>query len=666
MKKVYDIESLANCFTYTDIDIDTNEVVSFAVVPNIIDQSKELYVYLKDLIRGRGHLMVGFNNIHYDWPMLSYFLEVHDQPNLPALMYKYSNRIIHEEEFRAVPRYSSNQLDLYLLHHYNNKNRRMGLKALQIALCWKNVQDMPIHHSEIISSKAELNTILEYNLNDVLSTQVFYEKSKGKVELRKRMKAKYKLDLENLPDASMGETIILDRLATAMGISNREIRNIKGKYRDIHLKDIIFDYISFNSPEFKLLLEKMNETVVGPNVVESFRESTESLAGRSVEDVYDEMQKKELKMKRTTSKEKKSFGYTVNYKEVTYVYGIGGLHACAAPGVYKTDDEYILLEVDAASYYPNLAIRNGLHPRQFKKEIFCAAYEGIYDERMEAKRTGDSIVSDGLKLALNAVFGKSLDKFSPLNDIGMFCGITINGQLLMTMLAERILDRVPSARMIYANTDGLMVRIKREDEHILRWLASKWEERTKIPLEFSEFRRIALRDVNNYIAEKADGKLKEKGDFETRETREKQDQWHKDFSYMAVPEAVKERLMHDVPILETLKKNTNIYDFCGRYKSGPGFHTEYVYIGHDRHGLPVEKRKDMGKTLRFIPVLSGGVCIKKHEDGREMHLLEGYQTIPYNDSSVVVDKNNIDLRCLEIKCMSIIDSVEVPQKTLFV
>ena len=58
------------------------------------------------------------------------------------------------------------------------------------------------------------------------------------------------------------------------------------------------------------------------------------------------------------------------------------------------------------------------------------------------------------KLALNGVYGKSGDKHSPFFDLQFMMQITINGQLLLCMLAEQLM-KIPGLRMVQINTDGL-------------------------------------------------------------------------------------------------------------------------------------------------------------------------------------------------------------------
>ena len=64
-----------------------------------------------------------------------------------------------------------------------------------------------------------------------------------------------------------------------------------------------------------------------------------------------------------------------------------------------------------------------------------------------------------LKLALNGVYGDSNNVFSVFYDPLFTMSITLNGQLLLCLLAENLMENVPGLKIIQCNTDGITVRI---------------------------------------------------------------------------------------------------------------------------------------------------------------------------------------------------------------
>ena len=137
-------------------------------------------------------------------------------------------------------------------------------------------------------------------------------------------------------------------------------------------------------------------------------------------------------------------------------------HGCIKPGVYESDDNYVIIDADVASLYPSIAVVNKLYPQHLGLE-FCNVYESILKQRIEAKKAGNMTLSDGFKLSLNSVYGKSNDKYSFLLDPVYTMKTTLNGQLMLSMLAERLVIDIESIQKLQINTDGLTIKIHKKD-----------------------------------------------------------------------------------------------------------------------------------------------------------------------------------------------------------
>ena len=104
-----------------------------------------------------------------------------------------------------------------------------------------------------------------------------------------------------------------------------------------------------------------------------------------------------------------------------------------------------------------------------------------------------------LKLALNGVYGASNDKFSIFYDPLFTMRITLGGQMMLALLAEQLMG-VSGVEIISCNTDGICLYLKRDVEKQVKDVASQWESLTRLSLEFVRFRKMFVRDVNNYIS----------------------------------------------------------------------------------------------------------------------------------------------------------------------
>lgn len=641
---VYDIETFSNCFTYIGMDVDTKEMDIFVIGDDSLGSDLDAFqIYLRNL-KDKKVGMVGFNNVFFDWPIVRAIMN--DEVHTAQQIYALAQQIISEEKRSYVPQEIA-QLDLYLLNHYDNKSRSTSLKALEVSCGWDNVMDMPLDHTSKID-KINLENVIAYNKNDVEFTAYFFELCNDKVELRKRIGKKYNLKVLNKSDVVIGESIFLKYLSEAMRIPVRQLAEIRGKRADVPLKQIILSNVKFETPRFNKLLTLMKETTSSSTFLKKFVEGLDT--GITTNDLLDKFRDNNIRVQRI-AQQKKSFSFSVNFGGMRLDYGVGGIHGCVPPGVYTSSKTYKILDIDVKSYYPNLFIQNRLHPRQMKQDVFVKVYSDIFQERVKAQQEGDKLTSDALKLALNGMFGKTGSDVSCFYDPFVFYGITVNGQLFISMLVERLVNA--GAELLQVNTDGVTVSVPRKQENEILDICKRWEAETKLQLEYADYSKMIIRDVNNYIAVGENGKIKEKGAFETKKD------WHKDNSYMVVPLAVREYFVNGTPVSETLRKHENILDFCGRYKATKGWHSEFVYLDGDR-----EKRLDFGKIYRFIPVNKGGVSLKINKDGREHQLCEGYQTYPFNKKDAF-DMSNLNYGFFENECRKLIELIQPNQLSLF-
>ena len=277
---VYDIETLKSCFTYTAINIDTEEIVKY-----VIHKDRDDFSHLIDHLNSCKR-QIGFNNTNFDYPIIHYMMNLYwrlikncknsflydeNPQEIVSMIYKKAQEIIDSQEiygnfYKTISIKHSDvkipQLDLFKIWHFNNPARATSLKALQIAINYPNVMESPISHSKEDITLEEVEQILEYNLNDVLSTYEFYKKSLDKVQLRKDIKKTYGLPCTNFSDVKIGETLLLKLYSELTDQDEYDVKK-RRTYRDsISLNECIFPYIKFESKEFNTLLDKLTSTVI--------------------------------------------------------------------------------------------------------------------------------------------------------------------------------------------------------------------------------------------------------------------------------------------------------------------------------------------------------------------------------------------------------------------
>ena len=144
---------------------------------------------------------------------------------------------------------------------------------------------------------------------------------------------------------------------------------------------------------------------------------------------------------------------------VKHTYGIGGLHSENDPEIFEPSEEELLIDSDVTSLYPSIILQNDLYPAHLGEE-FLNVYRMIYNQRVAAKKEGRKIENETLKLALNGLTGNLQSIYSWVYDPMMVFRIRINGQLMLLMLIEKVVQH--GFQLIQSNTDGIFVKINKD------------------------------------------------------------------------------------------------------------------------------------------------------------------------------------------------------------
>jgi hypothetical protein len=565
MKKVwiFDLETL-NIFTATFIDRDSDEERVF-VISNTRDDRNSLFNFLDNEVSG----LVGYNSLHFDAQIIEY---IYRNPNCTADdIRRYASLITDGEDRRPdVPEWKlrHKHLDLFRTLGLSVKAKRTGLKWCEYMMDFENIEDMP--------SQGEGNNweemVLSYNKNDVLATKELYKKYYHEVDLRKSTSEREEISLLNSTEPDMAKKLFGKYLSEAMKIPLNDLRSMQTTRDIVHIKDIIFPYVSFKTEAFNNVLEKF---------------------------------------KKLSLKEYDSFEEVIKFQGIDIVYGLGGIHAAPNNKIFESNDKFVIKTKDVVSYYPNLMIRNNLCPEHLPKDIFLPLYEGFFNERRSIpKKDPRNYI---LKILLNATYGLTNDKFSFLRDRAVTLAICINGQLLLSMLLEELYLNIPDLQLIMMNTDGFEIYIPREYHEVYHEICKDWELLTKLELEFDEYSKMIISDCNNYISIFSNNKTKTKGKYEFENIP-----LHKNKSHSIIPRAVYNYWVNNIPVEQTIKNHTNIFDFCAGVKakkSDKHGQSKFVLKKIDGENL---KEKSLSKTVRYY------ICNKNHD---------GYLYKVYEDGS---------------------------------
>lgn len=197
--------------------------------------------------------------------------------------------------------------------------------------------------------------------------------------------------------------------------------------------------------------------------------------------------------------------------------------------------------------------------------------------------------------------------------------ITLNGQLLLSMLCEQLAD---ISQILQANTDGVTIKIHKSKMDRMYEICKEWEDLTQLELEYAEYSKMVIRDVNNYMAVYTNGKIKYKGTFEIDKEMKGELQYHKNHSNRIVPLAVKRYFVDNIPVETTIKnhltvgdydtiKNYGIYDFlaCVKAKNSPKKgKPEFILMN-------LKGEKVLQSINRYYISTDGDTFIKRYKNG---------------------------------------------------
>ncbi len=590
---VMDYETLSNCFIGVFTHYKTDETKVF-VIHKLRNDLPALLEFLNQHKENK-EWHISFNGIAFDSQITEAILRnktilQQDPEAVAKAIYAKAQTTIqksNDKEFLDFPEWklSIGQIDIFKLNHWDNPAKRSSLKWLQFAMDWPNVQEMPIHHSYNVRTIEEINTIIEYCINDVRSTKQLMNLSKPLLDVRSSIKKDYGLKCYSYSNTKMGSELLLKLYCDSTGQDPREVKEYRTYREQIPIKDILFSYINFQSLDLIGFHEMLKTKVI-----------------------------------RNT---KKDFTHVLTYEGSEFHYGAGGIHQCIKTGMYKADDKFIIKDADVASQYPSIACVNGMYPAHLGPAFFKVYKEGIVDVRLAEKRKKEGknmAIIEGFKEAANASYGNSNSIHSWLYDPKYTMETTINGQLLITMLVEQWILNIPEAQLLQTNTDGATLRFPKEYLPVYEEICKAWEITTKLTLEFADYQAMYIWDVNNYIGHYTSGKVKCKGRFEWEDLQNhKVSHLSKNKSHLIVSKALFNYFIHDIPPEKYISENRNIYDYCAGIRvKGDWKFVQSCYV----KGKLVEK--DLQATLRYYISTTGCKIIKRNiSDGREIQVEAG-------------------------------------------
>lgn len=602
MITVYDIEIFPNCFHCTCRDTETSDLYTFEISKRK-NQLKELVDFFYYENNGT-RMFCGYNNKHYDDVVINYIIDFYyklDQLSYARVcqsLHNLSSTIVTAEEGDVEKfkrwKYANYFESMDLLTMQFSSKLRVGLKEMQITMHYPNVQEYDGDFDSPISLE-DMDKMIGYNINDVDSTTELLNRldcygkkpEKSAIELRKFIEEEYGINAYSMDSVKFGETILAKKYCEATGLSKRQLESMRSPMDYIPLKDVILPFIKYKNPKLQEVLEDMKGQVV-------------------------------------YSKERKGYEKQFVLSNTRYSIGVGGIHSINTPRIYVPNDNEFIGHADVASMYPSFIVQYKWIPRHLGEE-FWQVYSDIYHERIEAKHSGQKLKSDALKLTLNSVTGKMQQETSWMYDPFSVFKIRINGQLVLLMLVDRLLEL--GCEIVQVNTDGVMYVAKKDLSNAIGDAIKEVEDITKLSFEADRYEAFYQYAVNDYFgvidgwSESHDPNLIEKKGMFITENR-----LGKGMAPVVIPKAVINYFLTKEPIAEYIKRQTDIKDFLMTQRVDRKFSVEHgdvpvqrisrYYASTNGHYLYKVKQDEDGCEHRANMLTKSGVTILNKMDDR--------------------------------------------------
>ena len=587
---VYDIEVFQNIFHCSVKNTETNNIYKFEISERK-NQLRELVKFFKQVDKyitwgdyyttniniPANVIFCGYNNLHYDNPIINYIIEYEDklmQYNIPTIcssIFNLSKTITtsSEDNIDAWKHWKYqiwfNTFDI-LTMLYSNK-LRVGLKEIQVTMQYPNVQEFVCDWTKPLPLE-DFDSMIDYNINDIESTSELLNRCKKDVDLRIAIEDEYGVRVLSKDGVNIGMKILTQKYLEKTGLTWWDIKDLRSPMSVIPLKDVILPFIKYDSPILQRVLDDMKNQIVSPG--------------------------------------RKGYENKFVFNNLRYSVGVGGIHSVNSPEIIIPRDDEMLIDIDVASLYPSMLIEYEFYPKHLGKE-FLEVYKQIKDERIEAKHNGDKVKNETLKLALNGLSGNLQNEHNFCYSPFAVMQIRINGQLLLLMLAEKLTQI--GCRIVQANTDGLFVLLKKDAYSKVNSICREWEQLTKLTLEEDRFKAMYQYAINDYFAITEDNKVKEKGMFITTV------KLGKGLTPKIIPKAIISFFKDGISVEDTIKNCTDIRDFLMSEKTGKQWHVEYM-------------NEEQQRTNRFYASTNGGYLWKWKDTGHKEGEIITY-TEPY-------------------------------------
>lgn len=480
--------------------------------------------------------IVTFNGRNFDVPLLALALDGRTCAEI-----HHAAKMLIQQEVKPWQMLQSFKVDELEINHIDLIEvcpLSASLKIYGGRIHVPRMKDLPFN-PELPLSPEQISIIRFYCINDLMTTAFVNVALEEQISVRRGMSEKYDVDLRSKSDAQIAEAVIKAELKRLNGWTPERPEIEPGTSYMYHVPP----FVSFQTATMQAALEAVRRArfIVGES---GTVEMPPELAGLEIR-----------------------FGKGV------YRMGIGGLHSSEERAAHVANEQFKIVDRDVASYYPSIILNQKLYPLHLGFD-FLTVYQSLVTRRLAAKRSGNKIEADMLKITINGSFGKFGSQWSALYAPDLLIQTTITGQLCLLMMIEAL--ELAGIEVLSANTDGIVMKYPRIMEETALRVVKEWEAKTGFETEETEYAAIYCRDVNNYIAVKPGGKVKTKGAYNIPEGIFR---FHKNPTNLICVEAAVDWLTKGRTISETVRSCRQLWKFLTVRKVNGGAVKDGVFLG---------------------------------------------------------------------------------------
>lgn len=608
MRYVIDIETLKKVFTITFLDYDSEQCYQFEISRRI-NQFQEI----KDFYLNKMKWNICFNGIYFDNIVMNWLIEQKfnkkDGEFIANEIYKVAQITINQEKdydtFKPYSKYKYKEyhkiVDLFCYWAKMSRlSKKLSLKTLACSM-GMSIEEMPIPHSQEYLTDEEINLTLAYNLNDCLVTKELAKRLKNDINLRIDITKNSGINTLSYDAPKIASELLLDSYCKKTFTRN-DFKKVDLFGVDSLIEKTFEDY----KKEIKTRRYSVTDFYI-KDYIPQF-----NFKNQQLQNLYNNI----LKSKNSFEQELLFKNKNGNY--IKLQYGNGGLHIAQPVQYFKSDNNYLYVEEDFASLYPNLYINYNFNSPFFGNDL-VEVEKQILKERLDAKKNGRKSEDTTKKLILNSYSGMIDNNYSPFYAPEQALAMRITGQLCISKVIDEYYEL--GIEIVSVNTDSVTLKIEKSNLYLLDEVRNKIKSELDLNLEDTFYDSIYYFSVNDYIGFTTNGKVKTKGEFIYDHVLDGSNE------FTIIPLAIKEFLQNNIPVSKTINECKELWRFCKSQKVDKKFKIFYqgkqiqqlnrYFVSTRKNGAYLYKSPDDVKMLNLFKDTPIYVC---NEDIREVDI----------------------------------------------